>query len=65
MKVNSPQFLAVVAGIMLIVIYSGLMMATDGNSGWAWILLAAGIALLIGGGILLRRNASSGDDGSA
>lgn len=65
MKENTTHWLTVAAGILLIVLYSGLMTATEGNSGWAWILLVAGIGLLVGGGLMLRRNASSGDDKSA
>ncbi len=58
MRDTTAQVLAVVAGIALIVLYSVLMMATDGTSGWSWILLVAGIVLLVGGGRLLRRNMS-------
>ncbi len=64
MKESTAQVIAVVAGLVLIVLYSGLMVATEGHSAWSWILLVAGIALLIGGGRLLRRNASSGDEES-
>jgi hypothetical protein len=55
MNGRTAQLLAVVAGVALIVVYSGLMMATEGSSGWAWLLLIAGIASLVGGG-MLRRN---------
>ncbi len=64
MKDNTAQVLAVVAGIALIVLYSGVMMATGGSPGWSWILLVSGIALLVGGGRLLRRTTSGGDDES-
>lgn len=40
----------------MIVLYSGLMIAAEGGTGWAWILLVAGIALLVGGGRMMRRN---------
>ena len=56
MTEKTTQLLAVVGGIALIVIYSILMIATEGSSGWSWILLLAGIALLVGGGRLPRRN---------
>ena len=59
MDEKTAQWVAVVAGVALIVVYSVVMMASDGSTEWAWLLLAAGIALLIGGGRLLRRNPSS------
>jgi hypothetical protein len=59
MKNRTAQLVAVVAGIALIAIYSILMIATEGSSGWAWILLFAGIASLIGGARLLRRSAAT------
>lgn len=65
MRENTRQVMTVVAGILLIVVYSVVMMATEGSSGWAWILLIVGIGLLISGGLMLRGSASSGDDGSA
>lgn len=55
MNDRTAQLAAVVAGIALIVLYSVLMMATEGSAGWSWILLVAGIGLLIGGGRQLRR----------
>ncbi len=58
MRDHTAQVLAVAAGIALIVVYSVVMMATDGTSGWSWILLVAGIVLLLGGGRMLRRNNS-------
>ena len=58
MRDNTAQVLAVAAGIALIVIYSVVMMATEGTSGWSWILLVAGIVLLVGGGRVLRRKNS-------
>ena len=58
MNDRTAQLLAVVAGLALIVLYSILMMATEGTAGWSWILLLAGIGLLIGGGRLLRRKAA-------
>ncbi|MGI9614909.1 MAG: hypothetical protein ACR2QO_18510 [Acidimicrobiales bacterium] len=59
MRNRSAQLLAVVGGLALIAFYSILMMATEGNSGWAWILLASGIAILIGGAGLLPRRGTS------
>jgi hypothetical protein len=59
MRENSAQVLAVAAGIALIVIYSVVMMATEGTSAWSWILLVAGIILLVGGGRLLLRKSSA------
>ncbi|MCP3934916.1 MAG: hypothetical protein GY708_06045 [Actinomycetia bacterium] len=56
MKDKTAQLLAVIIGIALIVIYSVVMMATEGNSGWSWILLVVGIVFLIGGGRILRRS---------
>lgn len=56
MRDKTAQLLAVVIGIALIAIYSVLMIATEGSSAWAWILLIAGIITLIGGGLALRRN---------
>ncbi|MCP3990420.1 MAG: DUF2207 domain-containing protein [Actinomycetia bacterium] len=56
MKDKTAQLLAVIIGIALIVIYSVVMMATEGNSGWSWILLIIGIVFLIGGGQMLRRS---------
>ena len=56
MNENIAQWVAVVVGVALIVIYSGLMIATEGTSGWSWILLLAGIASLIGRARLLRRS---------
>ena len=58
MRGNTAQVLALAAGIALIVLYSVVMMATEGTSGWSWILLVAGIILLLGGGRMLRRNNS-------
>ena len=58
MKVKSAQLLAVVLGVALILVYSGLMIANEGNAGWSWIILIVGIALLIGGGRISRRNNS-------
>jgi len=55
---RTAQLVAVVAGLALIVLSSVLMMATEGTAGWSWILLLAGISLLIGGGRLLRRKAA-------
>ncbi len=59
MNDKTAQLVSVVAGIGLIVIYSVLMMATEGNAGWAWVLLLAGIGSLIGGGRLLRRGTTA------
>ncbi len=59
MNDKTAQLVSVVAGIGLIVLYSVLMMATEGNAGWAWVLLLAGIGLLIGGGRLLRRGTTA------
>ncbi|MCP5033079.1 MAG: DUF2207 domain-containing protein [Actinomycetia bacterium] len=56
MKDKTAQLLAVIIGIALIVIYSVVMMATEGNSGWSWIMLVIGIVFLIGGGQMLRRS---------
>ena len=56
MNENIAQWVAVVVGVALIVVYSGLMIATEGTSGWSWILLLAGIASLIGGARLFRRS---------
>jgi membrane-bound ClpP family serine protease len=56
MNENIAQWVAVVVGVALIVIYSGLMIATEGTSGWSGILLLAGIASLIGGARLFRRS---------
>ncbi len=53
---KTAQLLAVVAGVALIAIYSVLMMATEGTAGWSWVILVAGIGLLIGGARLLRRS---------
>jgi hypothetical protein len=58
MNENTAQWVAVVVGVALIAIYSGLMIATEGTSGWSWILLVAGIGSLIGGARLFKRNAS-------
>jgi zinc transporter ZupT len=65
MKANTAEWLTVAAGILLIVVYSVLMTATEGSSGWAWILLVAGIGMLVGGGVMLRRSASSGNGQSS
>lgn len=54
MTERTTQLIAVVAGIALIVIYSVVMIASEGSSAWVWVLLVAGIALLIGGGRMLR-----------
>lgn len=59
MRNKSVQLLAVIGGLALIAIYSILMMATEGNSGWAWILLVAGVGALIGGAGLLPRRGTS------
>jgi hypothetical protein len=53
------ELTAVVAGVALIVVYSIVMLTTDDGSGWAWVLLIAGIGLLAGGGRLLRRKIGS------
>ena len=55
MNENTAQWVAVVVGVALIAIYSGLMIATEGTSGWSWIFLIAGIGSLIGAGWLRRR----------
>jgi hypothetical protein len=55
MNAKTGQLLAAGGGVGLIAIYSVIMMATEGNSGWAWILLVLGIAMLVGGGRMLRR----------
>ncbi len=39
-----------IAGVVLVVIYSGIMIATEGSASWAWLLLVAGVALLVFGG---------------
>jgi hypothetical protein len=54
MNQNTAQWVAVVVGVALIAIYSGLMIATEGTAGWSWILLLAGIGSLIGAGWLRR-----------
>ena len=59
MKHKTAQLLVGVAGVALIVLYSVLMMATEGSSGWSWVLLVAGIALLVGGGRMLRRGTAT------
>ncbi len=46
MTQRNKQWLAVAGGIALIIIYSVVMIATEGASPWAWLLLFAGIALL-------------------
>lgn len=51
---KTAQVVATVAGLGLIVAYSVLMMASEGSTGWAWLLLVAGSLLLIGGAGLLR-----------
>jgi len=56
MNEKTAQWVAVAAGVALIAIYSGLMMATEGTAGWSWILLVAGVGLLVGGARLLRRS---------
>ena len=56
MSEHTAQWVAIVLGIALIAIYSVLMMAADGTSGWAWLLLIAGIGSLIGGARLFRRD---------
>ena len=58
MSEHTAQWVAIVLGIALIAIYSVVMMATDGTSGWVWILLIAGIGSLIGGARLFRRGAA-------
>jgi len=55
MNERTAQWVAVVVGVALIAIYSGLMIATEGSSGWSWVILAAGIGSLFGGARLLRR----------
>ena len=59
MRDKTLHLLAVVVGVALIAIYSVLMTATEGSSGWAWILLIAGIISLIGGGRMLWRNVTT------
>ena len=54
MNQNTAQWVAVIVGVALIAIYSGLMIATEGTAGWSWILLLAGIGSLIGAGWLRR-----------
>ncbi len=46
MTQRNKQWLAVAAGIALIVIYSVIMIAAEGASPWAWLVLFTGIALL-------------------
>ena len=59
MNESTAEWVAVVIGVALIVTYSIVMMATDGDAGWAWMLLVAGIATLVGGAGLLRRRGPS------
>lgn len=44
---KGSQIAGLVAGLALIGVYSWIMMATNGNGGWAWILLLAGIVVLV------------------
>jgi len=55
MNENTAHWVAVIVGVALIAIYSGLMVATEGTSGWSWVLLLAGIGSLIGAARLFRR----------
>ena len=47
------------AGVVLVVIYSGIMIATEGSASWAWLLLVAGVALLVFSG---RPTGQQGDE---
>ena len=58
MNEKTAQWVAVVVGVALIVIYSVVMMATEGSWGWSWILLVAGIGSLLGRARLFRRGAT-------
>ena len=58
MNERAAQVAAIVAGVVLIVVYSVLMTATEGTTAWSWVLLLAGIILLVSGGRLLRRDSS-------
>jgi hypothetical protein len=52
--------LAAIAGVTLIVAYSVIMIATSGAAAYAWLILAAGMALLATAG---RRLAPGQEDG--
>ena len=47
MNENTARWAAVALGVALIATYSALMIATEGTSGWSWILLVAGIGSLV------------------
>ena len=49
----------ILAGVVLVVIYSGIMIATEGSASWAWLLLVAGVALLVFSG---RPTGQQGDE---
>jgi hypothetical protein len=52
--------LTAIAGITLIVAYSAIMIATSGATAYAWLILAAGIALPATAG---RRMTAAKEDG--
>jgi hypothetical protein len=52
--------LAAIAGITLIVAYSAIMITTSGAAAYAWLILAAGMALL---GTAGRRFTADKEDG--
>ena len=55
----SKTQLTAIAGTALIVIYSTVMVATSGGAAYAWLVLAAGIALLATAG----RRIAAGKEG--
>lgn len=44
---TTQQAIAGITGFILIGVYSWIMIAASGSAGWAWIILAAGIVVLV------------------
>ena len=51
MQQGTTQWLGLGLGIALIVVYSVIMITTSGSAGAAWLLLVAGIGVLIATGV--------------
>ena len=63
---NRPQLAAGLAGLVLIVIYSWIMMASSGSTSWAWLILLGGVVMLVWSARLSSTNGTDGgeSDGS-
>jgi hypothetical protein len=59
----SKTQLAGVGGIVLVGIYSVIMMTTSGAAPYAWLILAAGIALVVTAGRRVAAGKNDGQDG--